>query len=281
IETSEPASADQNAALIAEHLEAAGDLHAAYGWHMRAAAWATNRDNAAARLSWERATRIADALPTDDPARPSMRIAPRTMLCGIAWRVRVDVAGDRFDELRELCSVAGDKASLSIAMAGLVMDHAFQARLGEASELASEAMALIESIGDPTLMVGLSFAACYAKAMNAEWSDVLRWSETVIALADGDPLKGNFIFGSPLAAAHTARGIARYCVGLPGWRPDLEQGIAMARAADPSCFSTMVTLVYSIAVPCGVLRPDDHAMHDIEDALQIAERSRDDLVLAV
>ena len=40
----DPASADENAALIAEHLEAAGDLHAAYGWHMRAATWATNRD---------------------------------------------------------------------------------------------------------------------------------------------------------------------------------------------------------------------------------------------
>jgi hypothetical protein len=280
IETSEPASADQNAALIAEHLEAAGDVHAAYGWHMRAATWATNRDNAAARLSLERATRIADALPADDPVRASMRIAPRTMLCGIAWRVRVDVAGDRFDELRELCSAAGDKASLSIAMAGLVMDHAFQARLGEASELASEAMALIESIGDPTLMVGLSFAPSYAKAMNAEWTEVLRWSERVVELADGDPLKGNFIFGSPLAAAFTAHGIARYCVGIPGWRPDLEQGIAMARAADPLCYATVVTLVYSVALPCGVLRPDDRAMRDIEDALQIAERSGDDQVLA-
>ena len=30
-------SVDENAALIAEHLEAAGDLRAAYGWHMRAA----------------------------------------------------------------------------------------------------------------------------------------------------------------------------------------------------------------------------------------------------
>ena len=55
IEARDPASADENAALIAEHLEAAGDLHAAYGWHMRAAAWATNRDINAARLSWERA----------------------------------------------------------------------------------------------------------------------------------------------------------------------------------------------------------------------------------
>ena len=36
---SREASVDENAALIAEHLEAAGDLHAAYGWHMRAGAW--------------------------------------------------------------------------------------------------------------------------------------------------------------------------------------------------------------------------------------------------
>ncbi|HWY01956.1 MAG TPA: adenylate/guanylate cyclase domain-containing protein, partial [Mycobacterium sp.] len=48
IEARSPASADENAALIAEHLEAAGDLHAAYGWHMRAATWATNRDIGAA-----------------------------------------------------------------------------------------------------------------------------------------------------------------------------------------------------------------------------------------
>ena len=56
IESRDPAAAEENAALIAEHLEAAGDLHAAYGWHMRAATWATNRDIGAARLSWERAT---------------------------------------------------------------------------------------------------------------------------------------------------------------------------------------------------------------------------------
>ncbi|MBV8293261.1 MAG: AAA family ATPase, partial [Mycobacterium sp.] len=87
IEAREPQSADANAALIAEHLEAAGDLHAAYGWHMRAATWATNRDINAARQSWERAARIADALPADDPNGAAMRIAPRTLLCGTAFRV--------------------------------------------------------------------------------------------------------------------------------------------------------------------------------------------------
>ena len=79
----------------------------------------------------------------------------------------MNVAGDRFEELRQLCTAAGDKASLAIGMAGLVMDHTYQDRLREASQLASEAMALIESLGDPTLTVGLSFAPIRAKMESA------------------------------------------------------------------------------------------------------------------
>jgi hypothetical protein len=280
IEAGEPESADQNAALIAEHLEAAGGGRAAYGWHMRAATWATNRDIAAARVSWERARKIADALPPEDPERAALRIAPRTMLCGIAWRVHVNVAGARFDELRELCAAAGDKASLVIGMAGLVMDHVYQGRMCEASRLASEAMALIESVGDPTLTVGLSFAAIYAKAESGEWWDVLLWSQRVIDLADGDPSKGNFILGSPLSAALATRAMARYCLGRPGWRNDLHQAVDMARSADPVSHARVVAYVYAPGIPLGVLSGDNIAMREIEAALQIAERSGDDLALA-
>jgi hypothetical protein len=279
IESCDPAAAEENAALIAEHLEVAGDLHAAYGWHMRAATWATNRDIAAARVSWERAEKIADALPAEDPDRAAMRIAPRTMLCGIAWRVHVNVAGARFDELRELCTAAGDKASLAIAMVGLAMDHAFHDRVREASQLASEAMTLIESVGDATLTVGLSFPLVYAKMESAEWCDMLRWSQAVIDLADGDPSKGNFIIGSPLALAIAQRAVARYCLGRPGWRDDLRDGLAMARSADPMSYATFVTYVYFPGILVGVLRPDDRAVRAIEDALRIAERSGDDLAL--
>jgi hypothetical protein len=281
IESRDPESAEENAALIAEHLEAAGDLHAAYGWHMRAATWATYRDIAAAWLSWERARTLADVIPADDPARAAMRIAPRTMLCGIAYRVHMNVAGDRFDELRELCTAAGDKASLAIGMAGLVVDHAFQDRIREASQLASEAMAVIESIGDPTLTVGLSVAALYAKIESGEYFDMLQWSQAVIDLADGDPSKGNFLFGSPLAAAFTTRALARYCLGRRGWRDDLRRGLAMARGADPLSYATVVTWIYCGAIPAGVLRPEDSAVREIEDALRIAERSGDDLALAL
>jgi hypothetical protein len=281
IESRNPLAGDENAALIAEHLDAAGDGHAAYGWQMRAAAWATNRDIAAAWRSWERARTIADALPADDPDRTSMRIAPRTMLCGIAWRVHEQAAGARFDELRELCAAAGDKASLAIAMAGLVMDHLHKARLREASQLASEAMALIDSIGDPTLTVGLSLAAIYARGECAEWSDALRWSEMVIDLADGDPSKGNFIIGSPLALALTHRAISRYWLGRPGWHDDLRHGLAMARSADPMSHAGVVTFAYCAGIPNGVLRPDDSAVREIEDALRITEQSGDDVALAI
>jgi class 3 adenylate cyclase len=280
IEGRDPESADHNAALIAEHLEAAGDLHGAYGWHMRAATWATNRDIAAARLSLERAEKIADALPADDPDRAALRIAPRTMLCGIAWRVHLNVAGDRFEELRELCTAAGDKASLAIGMAGVVMDHGFQDRMREASQLASEAMALVESVGDSTLTVGLSMPLIYAKGESAEWCDVLRWSQRAIDLADGDPSKGNFIVGSPLALAFTTRGMARYALGRAGWRDDLRHGLAMARSADPMSYATVVAYAYIAGIPMGVLRPDDSVLREIEEALRIAERSGDDLAVA-
>jgi class 3 adenylate cyclase len=281
IESRDLASADENAALIGEHLEAAGDLHAAYGWHMRAATWATNRDIAAARLSWERARTIADTLPADDPHQAAMRIAPRTMLCGTAWRVQMNVAGGHFDELRQLCAAAGDKASLAIAMAGLVMDHAYHARLREASRLASEAMALIESLGDPTLTVGLSIAAIHAKVLSGELPDVLRWSRRVIDLADGDPSKGNLIMGSPLAVAFASRAFAGICLGRHGWRDDLRHGLVMAGSADPMSYATVVGFVYNPGIPLGVLRPDDGAVGEIEDALWIAERSGDDLALTV
>jgi len=281
VESRDQAAGEESAALIAEHLEAAGDLHTAYGWHMRAATWATNRDIAAARLSWERAQKIADALPAEDPNRAAMRIAPRTMLCGIAWRVHVNNVGDRFDELRKLCGAAGDKASLAIAMAGLVVDHTFQDRVREASRLASEAITLIESIGDATLTVGLSFTPIRAKLASGEWSEMLRLSQRVIDLANGDPSKGNFLFGSPLALAFAERAIARYALGRPGWRYDLQCGLAMARGADSLSYVTVVSYVYSAGIPCGALGPDDSAVREIEDALAIAERSGDNLQLGV
>ena len=283
IEQHDPASADENAALIAEHLESAGELHAAYGWHMRAGAWSTNRDIGAARVSWERARRIADALPADDPAQLSMRIAPRTMLCATDYQSReIRETPGRFAELRELCSAAGDKVSLAIGMTGVAAELLYASRPGEASRLASEQMAVLESIGDSNLTVGLALVAFAAWADTAEFGEILRWSQTVIDLAAGDPAKGaGFGFGSPLAVALAWRGAARWWLGRPGWRHDLHDAVAMARHSDPTTFAGVALWGYGFAAHYGVLRADDSTVRILEEAVQTAEVASNDVALSV
>jgi hypothetical protein len=110
---------------------------------------------------------------------------------------------------------------------------------------------------------------------------VLRWSQRVIDLADGDPAKGNLIIGSPLAIAFATRAIARYQLGRPGWRDDQRHGLAMARSADPRTYAGAVAFVYGAAIPAGVLRPDDRVVREVEDALQGAEQFGDDFALVL
>lgn len=271
---------DQNAALIAEHYEAAGDLAAAYEWHMRAAAWLTNRDIAAAQLSWERALRAADGLPVDTPDRMAMRIAPRTLMCGNSWRTFHPDMSERFAELRGLCNEADDKASLAMGMAGLTVEHVLRNRLLEASRLASEYMAMVESLAEPVLTVALSFAAIVAKHQTGETDDVLRWAQAVIDLASLDSEQGKFIIGSPLATALAWRGVGRFQKGLPGWRDDFEQASAIAERSDALSHSAIITYKYA-GIPRGVFLADDSVLREIESALQLAERSNDDMAVVL
>ena len=109
IEQRDPGSVEENAALIATHLEAAGDLRQAFAWHMRAVMWSTYRDIGAARVSWKRARQVADRMPAADTDRLAIRIAPPTPLCGTFWEVGGSVADPGFDEIRALTTAAGDK----------------------------------------------------------------------------------------------------------------------------------------------------------------------------
>ena len=163
-----------------------------------------------------------------------MRSPPRTLCATDGLGSAVEVARGRFAELRELCSAAGDKVSLAIAMTGPTAELLYAGRSREASRLASEQMALLESIGDPTPTMGLAFGAFCNWFDAGEFGEILRWSQTVIDLAAGDPAKGaGFGVGSPLAVALAFRGAARWWLGRPGWRQDLHDAVAMARHSNP------------------------------------------------
>ena len=283
IEQHSAASVDEDAALIAEHLEAAGDLAAAFDWHMRAGTWSNNRDSAAARVSWERARQVADALPDDHPDRTAMRIAPRTTLCATDWRVHADDSGIRFEELRELCALAGDKTSLAFGIMGPLAVHSQRGEPREAQRLASELIALLDSIGDPALTAQAGFGAMGIKAQAGEMDEVLRWAEATIKWADGDPTKGgNLIVGSPLAVALALRGLVRSWFGRPGWRADHDDAIAFAeQSADPLTLTVATSWAYGLGTWNGVRRADDAAVRAIESALQTAEASLDDYAVVM
>ena len=279
IESGDPAGAEENAALIAEHLEAAGDLHAAYGWHMRAGTWSTNRDIAAAHVSWERAVRLADAMPEDDPNRLTMRLAPRTLICLHGYRIHTTIAGTRFEELQELCRTAGDKVSLALGMAGLAGDYAVRGHIQESVEVAFELTALLESIGEPTLTVGLAISPMAMGLITGDMAELLRLSQMVIDLSAGDPAGGNFLVGAPLAYAYGSRSIARWAHGQEGWRDDFHRALMMSRNTDPMSQSAVVIATYGAAIHSGVVLVDDVALRDIQEALDTAERSADDFAL--
>ncbi len=281
IERNSPGSADQDAALIAEHLEAAGDLGAAFDWHMRAGTWSLNRDRAAARGSWHRARQVANHLPADEANRTAMQIAPLALLCGTVWRTGGGLVESEFAELRELCTASGDRASLAMGMAGVIMGLAGHNRLREASELASELIELVDAIGNSALTTGLLIAAVYAKSEVGEMSEALRLAQRVIDLADGDPDMGNLLAGSPLALATRMRGLARLCLGIDGWRSDGDAAIAMASGRDPTSHVSSIMYKYVVAIPVGALRADSVALRETAEALRVAEQCGDDFTLAL
>jgi len=99
------------------------------------------------------------------------------------------MADTGFDELRELADAAGDKMSLAMGMSGWVASLIVHARFEEASRWAFELVSLLESIGDPTLLLGLAYPALPAKLQTGEIGHCLQVAQRMIDLADGDPTK--------------------------------------------------------------------------------------------
>jgi hypothetical protein len=280
IKADEPESVDENAALIAEHLEAASEARQAYDWHMRAGRWSTTRDISAARASWERARQIADALPTDDPERTAMRIATRTKLCGTAWRREEKNVPALVAELRELCSGTGDNASLAIGITALALQQGFDGHQLDATRFAGEAMALLVSVGDPALSIGAASASASIRLETGHSADVLRWAEHVIEQGSDNWAERGTNPGSPLIAlALIFRGIARWWLGIAGWRQDVDDAAAMAARTGPITRPAVVSWKYFDAVPHGVLRADDAAVSELEAALEFAEATGEDTLV--
>jgi adenylate cyclase len=281
LERRQPDAAAENAALIATHFEAAGDLRDAYDWHMRAAGWFSSRDIAVTRASWQHARHVADQLPEDEPNQVALRAVPRAMLCGTIWLSGGAVDDVGFNELRELCDAGGDRELFATGMAGMVMALAGHNRNQEATKLAAELAALLDEIGKTKLTTNLLPSAAYAWAQVGGMAESLRLVQRAIDLADDDGARNEMWIGSPLARATMMRGTARLCLGIEGWRTDYDDAVAMGVRADQRTFVSAVMYRYIVAVPIGALAVGPAEARETAEALTLAEQVGDDHMLAL
>lgn len=282
IEQRDPALADENAPLIAQHLDAAGDLPGAYAHYVRAGFWLMTRDIIAARQSWERAREMADGLPVEFPERTALRIHPRAMLCLTTWRVGGSADDTGLGDLRELCTVCGNHVSLAAGLSGAMLSLTMANRHRESARLASEQIALFDSV-DPISVFAVMSAAMFAKLHAGEVAEALRVAQKVIDLLGDDGSKGNVSgLGSPLAVALLYRAHSRASLGNRSWRADFKRAIAIQQdLRGPSGLVIVVTYGYTIAVTNGLLLPDSAALSETADVLENAEKSGDDVALAL
>ncbi|MDV3128485.1 AAA family ATPase [Mycobacterium sp. 21AC1] len=264
IERREPSSADENAALIATHFDAAGESVDAYRWHMRAAEWLRPRDLPAAREQWERTRTIADRLPDDQAGVAEMRIAPRTMLVSTSLYVGNDAGTEqRYREFHELATRTDDTRSLAIGMAGQLWamtanDH----RLSEAVVLAKELQDMVIAADWDGEAAGICVnAIAFVLFANCEFS---------AALQAIDLLEGPRVPAVELSPAHALRGVIELCIGHGDrGRRDLHEGIARARALNTVVYSHVV-MYAGVAVALGLCEAGE-LIDDIEEAWRQAE----------
>ncbi|WP_308206451.1 ATP-binding protein [Mycolicibacterium moriokaense] len=277
--------ADEDAALIAEHLEEAGDLREAYGWHMRAAEWSEQRDIRGARAGWERAAKVADALPAVDPDRTALRIAPKTMLCMSTWRVGGGLADTGFDELRTLCESSGDHGSLAIGMYGQIALLSFLHRHREASALASEQFELLQKCEDAVRAVGYSQASVMAKILAGEAQEARRIAQFSVGVLEG--YNGNDVsdeqIGFALAICLIWGAVADRVLGdSQAWQRSSRRSIGLERQYHPggAALVFLIGIGYGFGIHMKAVVPDDRVIAETAEAVRKGEEIGDNLALA-
>jgi hypothetical protein len=264
IEARDRSAADENAALIATHLKAAGELAESYRWHLRAAEWLRPRDIPAACAQWEDARRIADELPDDHDDVIAMRIAPRTMLISTTLYVGSGADIDeRYREFRDLTTQTGDLTSFAIATAGLIFSFAVNDnRVPEAAALVSELEDVVSHIHcDAESRSIILNAVAYVRFANCEFDAALKIIDAIHALSTDIP-------ADELISANALLGAIETCAGR------YEQGRRRTRKAlkhaHQSIRYTSILMYFVVTTALGVDQADE-PLDDIREALRRAE----------
>jgi adenylate cyclase len=267
IEARDPGAADESAALIATHLEAAGELGEAYRWHIRAAEWLRPRDLSAARAQWESARHIADRLPDDHDNVIAMRIAPRTMLISTTFFAGDDVDTDeRYREFRDLTMQTGDLTSFAVGTAGRIWSFSVNDnRVPEAAALAAELDEIVGGIDcDAVTKSIILISLAYARFAICDFDTALQVIDAIQALPHEELIV-------ELSVADTLRGVIEICLGdYEQGRRHLREGTDKTRVQSPVSYAAALAYWVTLLAAVGTYEADE-LVDEMRDVLRRAE----------
>lgn len=267
IKARDPGGADENAALIATHLEAAGELASAYDWHMRAAELLRSRDLPAARAQWESAQSIADRLPDDQDSVIAARIAPRTMLMSTTFFAGEDVdTEERYRQFRDLTLRSGDLTSFALGMAGRVWSLGVNDnRVPEAVALGMEIESIVADVEcDAATMSIILISLAFARFASCDFDTATQKIDSILALPHEEPVV-------ELSVANTLRGVMELCSGANDeGHQHLRVGIDRARVLTPVSYAASLAYWVTMLAAIGMYRADD-LVGEMRIALRRAE----------
>src|SRR5262249_16843862 len=117
---------DERAALIASHLERAGEALDAARWHARAAQWSGTRDSRAALRHWQRVRKLLEAT-TDSREASALAVAAHVQILNFFWLVGASeeeaaivfrdgkILANRLGDVRALASLNSGYATVRLA----------------------------------------------------------------------------------------------------------------------------------------------------------------------
>jgi class 3 adenylate cyclase/tetratricopeptide (TPR) repeat protein len=265
---------DEQAALIAQHYEEAGEAMNAARWHARAAGWAGFKDPAAASSHWERIRALDSELP-QEPEADSLRAAARLMILGMGWRLGADVAESRrvYAEGKEIVARTGDTATLALMHGGMgIAVGTCEGNVREFVALASEGAALASELQDPSAKVAVATIPMYALYLSGRHEEALDSLERVLELtAEDDQLGSGIVVANPNAWATSFRAAPLIALGrFDEARKAIEDGLELCRRSDRESLGWTHTFHCSLAAWGGERAGPDTVAHG-RQAVEIAE----------
>jgi adenylate cyclase len=203
LEVGHPQQLDEQAAVIAHHLEQAGEELEAARWHRRAAEWIGRSDVAQAIRHWQRVLALTAELP-DSEERTGLRLgACTTVLIQGGWRL--GLSGEEtealFVEGRVLAERAGDND------ARLILINGYAARVGltggdvrRYDALSREAHALVDDSTSPAVHGITLLGRAYGSFCLGRIDEALRLAEQMPDVLAGDLELGLDLVGFSLLA---------------------------------------------------------------------------------